>query len=136
MKLMDTDQLIATACTDERLLSAADQQLFPLLREAGLSDDFLSAGLKAGRYKSREIQLAGKPLYVVYFTVGDKTAYFVAAASVSNTRAPHLLFEGLEIIARQFRCERIVFNTKRAGLVRFGVSCGYETRGVAMEKKL
>ena len=134
---MDTDQLIACACQDETVLSAADQRLFPLLREAGLSDDFLSAGLKAGRYKSREIQVAGKPLYVVYFMPGaDKTVYFVAGASVSNTRAPHLLFKGLEIIAREFGCERIVFNTKRAALVRFGVSCGYETRGVVMEKKL
>lgn len=136
MKLMDTAQLIVTACTDETILSAADQRLFPLMREAGLTDDFLSRGLKSGRYQSREIQCDGRPLYVVYFAVGDKTVYFAAGASVSNTRAPHLLFEGLEIIARQCGCDRIVFNTKRAGLVRFGVSCGYETRGVAMEKIL
>lgn len=133
---MDTEQLIVCACQNERTLSQADERLFPLMREAGLSDDFLSAGLKAGKFKSREIQLAGAPLYVVYFTVGDKTAYFVAGATVSDHQRPDLLFSGLEIIARQTGCERIVFNTKRAGLVRFGVDRGFETRGVAMEKKL
>lgn len=133
---MDTEQLIVCACQDERTLSQADERLFPLMREAGLSEDFLSAGLKAGKFKSREIRQAGRPLYVVYFSVGDKTAYFVAGAAVSDHQRPDLLFSGLEIIARQLCCERIVFNTKRAGLVRFGISCGYETRGVAMEKKL
>lgn len=136
MILMTTARLIAVACQDEATLSVADRRLFPLLREAGLTDDFLSRGLKAGRYQSREIQCDGRPLYVVYFAVGDKTIYYAAGASVSDEQRPDLLFEGLEIIARQCGCDRIVFNTKRAGLVRLAVDTGYETRGVALEKIL
>lgn len=134
MKLMDIEKMTVTACTDETLLSAADQRLLPIVREAGLSDDFLSAGLKSGRYKSREIQLDHRPVYVLYFFIGDKTAYFVAGAAVSDQHRPDLIFEAFEIIKREFGCNRIVFNTKRAGLVKMADERGWISRGVTMEK--
>ena len=136
MRLMNTEALIVCACDDETLLSAADNRLLPVVREAGLSDDFLSASLKSGRYKSREIRLEGRTLYVLYFFVGDRTCYFVAGASVSDEKRPDLLFPAFEIIARQHNCDRIVMNTKRAGLVRLAVSRSFAARGVALEKLL
>ena len=136
MKLMDTEQLIVCACDDERLLSAADNRLLPIVREAGLSDDFLSKGLKSGKYKSREIRLEGLPLYVLYFCVGDKTCYFVAGAAVSDEQRPDLLFPAFEIIARQNGCDRIVINTKRGGFVRLATQHSFHARGVALEKIL
>jgi hypothetical protein len=136
MKLMDTERMIVCACEDDRLLSSADNRLLPVVREAGLSEDFLSAGLKAGKYCAREVRLDGRPLYVLYFSTGAGTCYFVAGAAVSDEQRPDLLFDAFEIIAGENGCKRIVINTKRGGFVRLAVRRNYAARGVALEKVL
>ena len=137
MKLLDTEGLIEFGeCQDDQLLSAADNRLLPVIREAGLSDDFLSAGVKSGKYKTREIRLAGQPLYVLFYCVGDKTCFFVAGAAVSDEHRPDLLFPAFEMIARENGCDRIVINTKRAGFVRLATLHSFQARGVILEKLL
>lgn len=136
MKFMDTEALIVCACVDELMLSAADDRLLPVVREAGLSDDFLSCGLKAGKYKTREVRLEGRTLYVLYFFIGDRTCFFVAGATVSDEHRPDLLFPAFEIIARQNGCDRIVINTKRAGFVRLATQHSFHARGVILERLL
>jgi len=135
MKLMTQGQMTLAGTRPESLDAAADR-LRPLTVD--LRGDWLADGLKRGLYKTREIQLCGRPQYVVFFSVTDQNALNAnAVAFVGDGQPDHtLLFAGLEVIARELSCYGIVGHTERRGMVERALQHGYAVRGVLIEKLL
>jgi hypothetical protein len=132
---MSTEEMIIAGTRPETLDAAADR-LRPLTVDT--RGNWLADGFRKGFYKTREIQRAGQPQYVVFFSVTDQNALNAnAVAFVGDGKPDHaLLWAGLDVIAREVKCEAIIGLTERRGMVERAIEQGYKVRGVLVEKVL
>jgi hypothetical protein len=139
MKLMTVGEMISLAVPSEETLTVAQDRLRPLTAETAGTLDGLAEGLKASppRYKTREVQLDGKPYYVFFFSVTGQNLLEVNYSVFVGEKRQNdkwLWCLGAEMIARELNCRGITFVSKRRGHIEQGLNGGYEMDGVKMSK--
>lgn len=120
---------VSAVGVDEKMIFVSDD----------LPVDFYEKEIEAGWFKSTVITSKGIPVYRVIWqlTAAKKFLSILAAIEIPDGGVDaNLLGAGIEKIARNNNCVKIIFKTSRHGLVEKAKAWGATVTGVFMEKKI
>lgn len=134
--LSDSEVLSITECTDDQL-EIVEKELGAIA--AKVSDGLYEPGtylrlVKEGKLTGSVINLDDKPGVVVVHSL-NALNYLIVDGVVALKRCPiQTIFDSVEVLARSYKSQMIIFVTKLKAIARMAKSRGYKPAGILFLK--